>query len=1789
MKKSLNFILSLLLLSNSFAPYAFAQEQTLPSSQEVSTPSAIESLINSLSSTDSAAIEASPAGKLALENNIVDGLLPANTNPSASIMEDVVVSRLSRKNYQYKDKISLNIYNVLSGGFKVKVLDAKGRAANVEISENDLTDKIQININPSRSFAPGKYTVEVFRNGKVVSTQDFTWGVLAINTDHSIYHPEEMANIAMAVLNEAGELVCDANVNLTISDPNGNQTVLSTDNGKIKVNSVCSKKMFTLTPDYEANYNIGGATGNYSMDLSAITKNGTYTIIDGFQVQDDQLFQVKRIAPTRLYPPLIYPVEIQVTANEDFAGKVTEIVPSNFEVFDSTASAILNPDSIKTVLTSTVKQERVLGLRDLAMPFSGTHSASLGFGEDLSLIDPNEKGLYQQYGLQGHDGIDFELNIGTPIYSVDDGTVVLADENSDYGQTVVIKHEWGKSYYGHLSNFLVTVGQAVSKGEKIGLSGDSGHVVGPHLHFGVKLNKYDINNGYYGKTDPVPLLGLPTDGRVLGASIENQDPQSKVLTWDVNVKKGDTFALGYRFKAPGKSPDFYTLGPARFFNEDQEAVFQEIRPWQLAVDAGNYTGRQVKTVEYVLGGGTNTSSEVTAVASYAGSSWNTTKTTAGTASVILAGSNIEVRSAYLEARTIRQTAANITDIDMYFDANPGPNAGNDTRVSSVLQSGANYQGSTGLSQWLMTRADVTGLLETQTDSDWSTGVAVVAGLSVTGPSHSASTMKLVITYELDYYPTSHTELKTVRFPLTSTTSGDTGTKRTACAAAATCSFSFNAQIPDLLSGSNANIKSVFFEIHGNTDSGTAPSITPQINGGSAGTSVSEQETLSDERDMYILYAPAVGGANFVPNAAKQLDIVNGSVAINTLGGELVVTYLYDTSAATQTDTVRYWVQQQTAETGITKTVFPDGPSNITISNASLSVKNIWLRVHTAHAAAQTFTVYGKVGAASEKSQAYTLTGTSNRTGETTLIYNMSADASSFSSATTKVIGSSQFSSATGDTEVGAELYVTFTWSGSGTGDQTKTVLYNIGTSPINSVVANEYHNFPFSVYLPETVTKTHRSSYIDTIQMHSQSATTISVGTITTLINGISILSLSEQDDTEAFSRTYVASVSASLFTGDSTSSYTDIPFVRRSFEDSASLSLANIFDVSDVFVITYDAAFSETEATENPETIKTVEYVLGGGSDAASRASTNVVYAGSSWNLTKATAGTISVVIPGSGIQVRNAYLEARIVSSTSTTLTDVDMTMDTTPGPSAGTDGRVSPVIQGTYYATSGLSYWLMVRANVTSQLSIQSDSDWNSGVAVNTSLAITGPTTQLNSMKLVITYEQDYSNTPHNELKTVRFPLTSTTSGDTGTKRAACAGSATCSFTYNAQIPDLLDGNNANIESVFFEIHATTDSGTAPTFTPQINGGSAGTSIGEGDTISDMRDLFETYVPTVGGSDLKPNVSQQLDIVNGAVALNVLGGELIVTYQYSTGATHQTETVRFFAQQQSSETGLAKTAFSNSSYTISNANLSVKNIWYKITTAQSAAQTFTVYGQVGAESEKSQAYTLTGANNRGGESVVYYNMSADARSFNSPTTTVTGASQFSSATGDTEVGAELYVTFVWGGAQGGTQTRTVLYNAGTSGGEAYAANEYYNSVATVFLPESVTKTYSSAYILNNTAHTNGTTITVSTINLDFNGVNDLSLSEQDDTEAFSRTYLMPITSTQFSGGSTISFQKRAFELTQSISTANRAAFSNVFVVTYDAAFASSGVAEASDISELMRHGEWFNFAGADQPFTF
>ena len=93
-----------------------------------------------------------------------------------------------------------------------------------------------------------------------------------------------------------------------------------------------------------------------------------------------------------------------------------------------------------------------------------------------------------------HRGTDFRAPVGKPIMAANSGTVRLAKELFYSGKLVIIDHGTGIfSLYAHLSRIDVITGQHIEKGKKIGLSGATGRVNGPHLHWGIKLNNIYVD------------------------------------------------------------------------------------------------------------------------------------------------------------------------------------------------------------------------------------------------------------------------------------------------------------------------------------------------------------------------------------------------------------------------------------------------------------------------------------------------------------------------------------------------------------------------------------------------------------------------------------------------------------------------------------------------------------------------------------------------------------------------------------------------------------------------------------------------------------------------------------------------------------------------------------------------------------------------------------------------------------------------------------------------------------------------------------------------------------------------------------------------------------------------------------------------------------------------------------------------------------------------------------------------------------------------------------------------
>jgi murein DD-endopeptidase MepM/ murein hydrolase activator NlpD len=89
-----------------------------------------------------------------------------------------------------------------------------------------------------------------------------------------------------------------------------------------------------------------------------------------------------------------------------------------------------------------------------------------------------------------HKGIDIPMDANTPIVAAHDGTVERADHDLfGYGNFVIINHGRAETRYAHLNRIMVQPGQHVTGGKTIiGLSGDTGHSTGPHLHFELRVD-----------------------------------------------------------------------------------------------------------------------------------------------------------------------------------------------------------------------------------------------------------------------------------------------------------------------------------------------------------------------------------------------------------------------------------------------------------------------------------------------------------------------------------------------------------------------------------------------------------------------------------------------------------------------------------------------------------------------------------------------------------------------------------------------------------------------------------------------------------------------------------------------------------------------------------------------------------------------------------------------------------------------------------------------------------------------------------------------------------------------------------------------------------------------------------------------------------------------------------------------------------------------------------------------------------------------------------------------------
>ena len=227
-----------------------------------------------------------------------------------------------------------NIAEINGTTIKAEVKNNAGEETDIDSNIEQIADnkvKITLGENQENSISPGKYTlnVEIKDEGGETSfiKQDFTWGVLTINSNKSVFAVGDEAYLQMGVLKDDGHTICDATLKLEIRNPKSETQTLSTENKTIEKSGQCQQDNVVLIPDYFSRVKLD-QEGTYELKLTNLD-NG-YEITDQFEVKNNLPFDVERIGPTRINPASPYEMKIKIKTKEDFQGNIIEHLPSDF-------------------------------------------------------------------------------------------------------------------------------------------------------------------------------------------------------------------------------------------------------------------------------------------------------------------------------------------------------------------------------------------------------------------------------------------------------------------------------------------------------------------------------------------------------------------------------------------------------------------------------------------------------------------------------------------------------------------------------------------------------------------------------------------------------------------------------------------------------------------------------------------------------------------------------------------------------------------------------------------------------------------------------------------------------------------------------------------------------------------------------------------------------------------------------------------------------------------------------------------------------------------------------------------------------------------------------------------------------------------------------------------------------------------------------------------------------------------------------------------------------------------
>jgi len=222
-------------------------------------------------------------------------------------------------------------------------------------------------------------------------------------------------------------------------------------------------------------------------------------VLSDLQQRDDNLYRV-------VFQAEPIPYEIRRTANTsaDYYDQLLRrtnsqiVVETNKKLNELQKQLYVQSKSYDEIVVLAQNKEKMLESIPAIQPIANKDLTRVASGYGMRM-DP----IY--HSRRFHAGMDFTAPTGTDIYATGNGRVLSAGWQQGYGNCVEIDHGFGYvTLYGHMHSITAKAGQAVNRGEVIGLVGNTGKSTGPHLHYEVHYKGEIMNPQNYYFLDLTP-------------------------------------------------------------------------------------------------------------------------------------------------------------------------------------------------------------------------------------------------------------------------------------------------------------------------------------------------------------------------------------------------------------------------------------------------------------------------------------------------------------------------------------------------------------------------------------------------------------------------------------------------------------------------------------------------------------------------------------------------------------------------------------------------------------------------------------------------------------------------------------------------------------------------------------------------------------------------------------------------------------------------------------------------------------------------------------------------------------------------------------------------------------------------------------------------------------------------------------------------------------------------------------------------------------------------------------